>query len=72
MHWHFTVMMSKSTTTTTKKDVLIKLLFSYLEKPVLETIKRIKLYSESLARYGKSPYLYPLYGLGELPQGFAR
>merc|ERR1719394_2333017 len=30
------------------------------------------LYSESLARYGKSPYLYPLYGLGELPQGFAR
>jgi RAB protein geranylgeranyltransferase component A len=21
---------------------------------------------------GKSPYLYPLYGLGELPQGFAR
>ncbi|NWW40365.1 GDIB inhibitor, partial [Panurus biarmicus] len=27
---------------------------------------------ESLARYGKSPYLYPLYGLGELPQGFAR
>jgi Rab GDP dissociation inhibitor len=47
-------------------------LFSYLEKPVLESIKRIKLYSESLARYGKSPYLYPLYGLGELPQGFAR
>ena len=25
-----------------------------------------------MARYGKSPYLYPLYGLGELPQGFAR
>ena len=45
---------------------------SYLQKPVLESIKRIKLYSESLARYGKSPYLYPLYGLGELPQGFAR
>ncbi|KAL2104362.1 hypothetical protein ACEWY4_001230 [Coilia grayii] len=46
--------------------------FSYLEQPCLETIHRIKLYSESLARYGKSPYLYPLYGLGELPQGFAR
>jgi Rab GDP dissociation inhibitor len=29
---------------------------------------RCKLYGESLARYGKSPYLYPLYGLGELPQ----
>ncbi|XP_064631856.1 rab GDP dissociation inhibitor alpha-like [Lineus longissimus] len=45
---------------------------SYMDKPCLETIKRIKLYYESLARYGKSPYLYPLYGLGELPQGFAR
>jgi Rab GDP dissociation inhibitor len=44
----------------------------YARKPALESIKRIKLYSESLARYGKSPYLYPMYGLGELPQGFAR
>ena len=45
---------------------------SYLKKPAEETVMRCKLYSESLARYGKSPYLYPLYGLGELPQGFAR
>lgn len=45
---------------------------SYLARPALEALKRISLYSESLARYGKSPYLYPLYGLGELPQGFAR
>lgn len=44
----------------------------YLKKPALDTVHRIQLYSESLARYGKSPYLYPLYGLGELPQGFAR
>lgn len=44
----------------------------YLNKSCLEIIERIKLYSDSLARYGKSPYLYPLYGLGELPQGFAR
>uniref|UniRef100_A0AAZ3PEH1 Rab GDP dissociation inhibitor n=1 Tax=Oncorhynchus tshawytscha TaxID=74940 RepID=A0AAZ3PEH1_ONCTS len=44
----------------------------YLDQPCINTINRIKLYSESLARYGKSPYLYPLYGLGELPQGFAR
>ena len=44
----------------------------YLSKPALDCLKRIRLYSDSLARYGKSPYLYPLYGLGELPQGFAR
>jgi Rab GDP dissociation inhibitor len=37
-----------------------------------EAIERIKLYGNSVARYGKSPYIYPLYGLGELPQGFAR
>merc|ERR1711983_628780 len=44
----------------------------YLARPYKDAVKRIKLYSDSLARYGKSPYLYPLYGLGELPQGFAR
>merc|ERR1712000_290138 len=37
-----------------------------------EIIERIRLYGNSVARYGKSPYIYPLYGLGELPQGFAR
>lgn len=44
----------------------------YKNRPCMDALKRIKLYSDSLARYGKSPYLYPLYGLGELPQGFAR
>ncbi|KAK7868215.1 hypothetical protein R5R35_000619 [Gryllus longicercus] len=44
----------------------------YLNRTAVETVRRIKLYSDSLARYGKSPYLYPMYGLGELPQGFAR
>ncbi|KAL5013112.1 hypothetical protein ScPMuIL_007382 [Solemya velum] len=45
---------------------------NYLTQPCGDFMSRIKLYSESLQRYGKSPYLYPLYGLGELPQGFAR
>ncbi|KAF7131812.1 hypothetical protein RHSIM_Rhsim09G0001400 [Rhododendron simsii] len=45
----------------------------YLDEPALDTVKRMKLYSESLARFqGGSPYIYPLYGLGELPQAFAR
>ena len=37
-----------------------------------DAVARIRLYANSMARYGKSPYIYPLYGLGELPQGFAR
>uniref|UniRef100_A0A8C4ERR5 Rab GDP dissociation inhibitor n=1 Tax=Dicentrarchus labrax TaxID=13489 RepID=A0A8C4ERR5_DICLA len=45
---------------------------NYLDQPCLETIRRIKLYSESLSRHNPSPYIYPVYGLGELPQGFAR
>lgn len=45
---------------------------SYLKEPALLTIQKIKLYMESMLRFGKTPYLYPLYGLGELPQGFAR
>ncbi|XP_070700758.1 rab GDP dissociation inhibitor beta [Pempheris klunzingeri] len=45
---------------------------SYLDQPCLETITRLKLYAESLSRHNTSPYLYPVYGLGELPQGFAR
>ncbi|TWW62085.1 Rab GDP dissociation inhibitor beta [Takifugu flavidus] len=45
---------------------------SYLDQPFLETINRIKLYSESLSRHSASPYIYPVYGMGELPQGFAR
>lgn len=44
----------------------------YLLESCFDMMDRIKLYNESLMRYGKSPYLYPLYGLGELPQGFAR
>ncbi|XP_052190503.1 guanosine nucleotide diphosphate dissociation inhibitor At5g09550 [Diospyros lotus] len=46
---------------------------SYLDQPALDFVKRVKLYAESLARFqGGSPYIYPLYGLGELPQAFAR
>jgi len=44
----------------------------YLQQPAQPTIERIKMYCEALSRHGKSPFLYPLYGLGELPQAFAR
>lgn len=44
----------------------------YLNEVARPTYERIMLYVQSVAKYGKSPYIYPLYGLGELPQGFAR
>src|ERR1700721_3089620 len=45
---------------------------SYITKVARPSYDRIILYTSSMARYGKSPYIYPLYGLGELPQSFAR
>ena len=44
----------------------------YLDEPAIDTIKRMQLYFDSMTRYGDSPYIYPLYGLGELPQALAR
>jgi len=47
---------------------------AYLDDPsqTLQCIKKIKLYAQSLARYEKSPYIYPIWGLGGLPEGFSR
>lgn len=44
----------------------------YLDAPALDTVKKVRVCAQSVLRYGKSPYIYPLYGLVELPQGFAR
>lgn len=64
---------------TTTKDFIGHAMALYLTDDYItakgeapEAIERIRLYGNSVARYGKSPYIYPLYGLGELPQGFAR
>ena len=44
----------------------------YLNKSAEPTVNAIKLYANSIQRYGKSPYIYPVYGLGGLPEGFSR
>ena len=43
---------------------------AYMNEPAEETVLKIQLYNDSLHRFEgtKSPYIYPLYGLGELPQ----
>lgn len=47
---------------------------TYLDQPAEVTVDAIKLYMDSMQRFEncKSPYIYPLYGLGGLPEGFSR
>lgn len=44
----------------------------YLGQACGPTLKKCKLYVDSLMQYGGSPFIYPLYGLGGLPEGFSR
>jgi len=47
---------------------------SYLDDAsrTLECIARLQMYAWSLSRFEKSPYIYPVWGLGGLPEGFSR
>jgi Rab GDP dissociation inhibitor len=45
---------------------------AHMDQPASGPIKNLQTYMESLKRYGTSPYIYPLYGLGGLPEGFSR
>ena len=45
---------------------------SHMDAPALATVQKLQTYCYSLKRYGTSPYIYPLYGLGGLPEGFSR
>lgn len=45
---------------------------NYLAEPAIRLIERINLYADSMGRYGDTPFLYPIYGLGGIPEGFSR
>lgn len=45
---------------------------TYLNKPAYDTIAKLQLYLDSVGRYGDSPFLYPVYGLGGIPEAFSR
>jgi len=45
---------------------------TYLYEPAVDTIKKMQLYLNSKDRYGESPFLYPIYGIGGLPESFSR
>ncbi len=44
----------------------------YLDQPARDALKKMQLYMDSLGKYGDSPFLYPIYGLGGLPESFSR
>jgi len=44
----------------------------FLDYACIEVINKIKLYMDSHGRYGESPFIYPIYGLGGIPEGFSR
>jgi Rab GDP dissociation inhibitor len=39
----------------------------YLPKNCKPAMEKMQIYTESIGRYGDSPFLYPIYGLGGLP-----
>jgi len=45
---------------------------AYLTQPAIDTVIKCRLFMESNGKYGDSPFLYPVYGLGGLPESFSR
>jgi len=45
---------------------------TYLYEPAMSTIMKMQLYLKSVGQYGDSCFLYPIYGLGGLPEAFSR
>lgn len=42
------------------------------QTPCIEGVQRTKKFLSSLGRYGNTPFLFPMYGCGEIPQCFCR
>ncbi|KRT80051.1 hypothetical protein AMK59_8370 [Oryctes borbonicus] len=52
--------------------VLYAIAMSTVDTPCLEAVENIKRFLNSLGRFGKTPFLYSMYGSGELSQAFCR
>jgi len=44
----------------------------FLGKKAAPTVEKMQLYSNSFGRYGNSPFIYPVWGLSGLAEGFSR
>ncbi|KAI4462518.1 rab gdp-dissociation inhibitor [Holotrichia oblita] len=52
--------------------VLYAIAMSTIDTPCSEGVENIKRFLNSLGRFGKTPFLYSMYGSGELSQAFCR
>lgn len=52
--------------------VLYGISMSLEDTPCEEGIQRVKRFLNSLGRFGKTPFLFSMYGSGEIPQAFCR
>lgn len=44
---------------------------SFMNRPAIELIRKIQLYMDSMGK-NPSPFIYPIFGLGGIPEGFSR
>jgi Rab GDP dissociation inhibitor len=45
---------------------------SFKTEPAVKVLEKIKLYMDSVGRFGESPFIYPVYGLSGIPESFSR
>lgn len=63
---------SKKLTTNLRHYVMYAIAMSTNSTPCMEGVERTQRFLTSLGRYGNTPFLWPMYGSGELPQCFCR
>ena len=44
---------------------------NFINKPCVELMRKIQLYMDSMGK-NPSPFIYPIFGLGGIPEGFSR
>ncbi|XP_075235250.1 rab escort protein [Lycorma delicatula] len=63
---------SKKLTPNLQHYVLYAIAMASEKTPCMEGVARTQKFLNSLGRYGNTPFLWPMYGSGELPQCFCR
>lgn len=63
---------SKRLSESLQKFVIYSIAMVKPQTPTLLALRETQTFLKSLGRFGKSPFIWPLFGVGELPQAFCR